>query len=426
MNASGFSELANRPAFISKEINHPMQFTVEQEPAILAEYRDDCEECHDEIENLAIHLEQHPDDLDTVTRLRNILDDLSTSSSKLSLAPIIENIELIVQAFDFMLEHQRYPTAFSDYLLLLLDRLLVIVRDVQHAGCIDMFKTQNIHVSLQDIVLSKTMEQLEQNIPVAIEHLTRESPLGQVELNETFDVELFGDDDDDAITLFDEPETPQPASPEIFISSGQDPIRESREFMASKTSDPLCYLADISDIHTDHGTHHTRFLQEIALAMNSMAGAPLAAEDLWAGICLHDIGLAHISDILNQKRKLTDEEFAQIRQHPVKGADLASRCGLSEDARLVILHHHEGIDGRGYPSGLQDGAISEGGKILAIVDAYHAMVTNRPHKRHTKNVLRAVSEINACSGTQFDPHWVRVFNECIKKYWLPMHENSCE
>ena len=403
-----------------------MHFTVDQEPGILAEYRDDFEEKHVEIENIAIHLEQYPGDIDTVTNLRNILDGLSISSSKLSLIPIIENIELIVQTFNFMLEQRRYPAAFSDYLLLLLDRLLVIVRDVQHTGTIDMFKTQNIHISLQDIVLSKTMDQLQENIPVAVEHLTRESPHGKTEHNETFDVELFGDDDDGIVLFDEEPETPQTPSAEVFITPEQDPVLEAHEFMDSKTSDPLIYLADISDTHTEHGVHHTRFLQEIALAMNTMAGSPLAVEDLWAGISLHDIGLAHISNILNKEGKLNEQELAQIQQHPVKGADLATRCGLNEDARLVILHHHEGVDGRGYPAGLKDGAISEGGKILAIVDAYHAMISNRPHKRHTKNVLRAVSEINACSGTQFDPHWVRVFNECIKKYWLPKHERSCD
>jgi len=65
--------------------------------------------------------------------------------------------------------------------------------------------------------------------------------------------------------------------------------------------------------------------------------------------------------------------------------------------------------------------ISVGAKILAIVDSFHAMIAIRPHKRHTKNILRAVSEINACSGTHYDPYWVNVFNNCIKDYWLPKH-----
>ena len=405
-----------------------MQFTVEQDREILAEYLGDYEELHDEIESLAIHLEERPEDLHAVRQLRNILDELSISSSKLSLVPIIENIDLIVQAFDFMLAQQRYPGTFSDYLLMLLDRLLIIVRDVEHSGGIDMFKTQNIHVSLQDIVLSKTMQALEQNIPVAIDHLTRESPYGKAAAKATYDVELFGDESaTDDITLFeDEEDTGSDGNDELFIITDQDPILATLDYMSEKTSDPLHYLGEVADIHTAHGTHHTRFLHEIALAMNMMADQVLDNEDLWAGICLHDIGLADMTDILSQDRKLSEDEIAQLRRHPIKGADLARRCCLNEDAELVILHHHESLDGRGYPAGLSKENISEGGKILAIVDSYHAMISRRPHKRHTKNVLRAVSEINAYSGTRYDPRWVSIFNRCIRDYWLPKHEASCD
>ena len=419
-----------------------MQFSVDQDPEILAEYRGDFEERLEEIENLAIYLERRPSNFNYVTRLRDLIDELSFSSSKLSLAPIIENVELIVQAFDLFLEQQRYPSSFSEYLLILLDRLLVIVRDVEHLGSIDMYQSQNIHVSLQGIALSKSVDQLEINIPQATTHLTRDPSNNQATLAPSAEVDLFDD-----IELFDAVEVMEAstAAPideadnsnnhgkesllpnlEFFVAKGQDPILLAREFMASKAADPLNYIGHISDIHTVHGTNHTAFLQEITLAMNILAGEPMSADDLWAGICLHDIGLADLSNILALERRLTDEEFTLIKQHPTKGASLAERCHLSEEAQLLILHHHESYDGRGYPFGLKGDGISEGGRVLAIADSYHAMVSKRPHKRHTKNVLRAVTEINACSATHYDPLWVDVFNHCIKKYWLPRHENSCE
>ena len=98
-----------------------MQFTVDQEPDSLAEYRSDFEELHEEIESLAIQLEQQPGDLEAVKQLRDILAQLRINSSTLSLVPIIENLELIVEVFDFMLEHQKYPPEFSEFLLILLD-----------------------------------------------------------------------------------------------------------------------------------------------------------------------------------------------------------------------------------------------------------------------------------------------------------------
>jgi len=137
-----------------------MRLPVDQETDSLIEYRERIEELNDYIEGLAISLESDPSSLAPLSELRDIFHELWISSTKLNLIPISENIEILVKAFDFMLEQGFYPVTFSEFLLLLIDRLLLIARDVEYTGEIDMLKAQNIHISLQHIILSDSIPEL--------------------------------------------------------------------------------------------------------------------------------------------------------------------------------------------------------------------------------------------------------------------------
>lgn len=97
---------------------------------------------------------------------------------------------------------------------------------------------------------------------------------------------------------------------------------------------------------------------------------------------LHDIGKSKIpNEILNKPGKLTDEEFAVMKQHPVLGYQiLKDNPGLSDQIKLGVLQHHEKINGRGYPMGIESPQISTFAKIISVVDIYDALVTERPYK----------------------------------------------
>ncbi len=397
-----------------------MELPVSLDIETLIGYRETFEQRHQGIEHLAISLEDNPHDLTPLPTLRSELKELWVGSTQLSLAPISENVEILVQAFDFMIEHNAYPPAFSEYLLLLMDRLLAIARHVENHRSIDLERAQRIHVSLQYVILCKSIEELAERIPSAIAQVACEIPeVGNANAKQS-DVVLF-DDTESAPEIFDDkPSGAEIETVELFIPTGSvDPFTEALDFIRSREEDPLSLLGELSDRQSRHGTRHTLFLQELALAMNIMEGEPITHEALWAGICLHDIGLAHLSDILEKPGKLTSEERDLIRQHPIKGAAFADKIAYSPECKHVVLEHHERLDGRGYPFGLRGNEISDGGKIVAIVDSFHAMIATRPHKRHNKHLLRAVSEINACAETHYDPRWVNVFNQCLKKYWLP-------
>ena len=136
----------------------------------------------------------------------------------------------------------------------------------------------------------------------------------------------------------------------------------------------------------------------------SLAGAD--EEVLLAGILLHDIGKIFTpKEILYKPGPLTDEEWAIMRRHPVDGAEILERiAGLKEMADNV-RHHHECYDGSGYPDGLKGDQIPIGSRIAAVVDAFDAMVSDRPY-RAGMSVQQAIEELRRCQGKQFDPQVV--------------------
>jgi HD-GYP domain-containing protein (c-di-GMP phosphodiesterase class II) len=127
--------------------------------------------------------------------------------------------------------------------------------------------------------------------------------------------------------------------------------------------------------------------------------------ELRFGAPLHDIGKVAVDRaVLRKSGPLTLDELAAIRTHPWAGADLVMPIRSARRALPYVLFHHERWDGTGYPSGLRGDAIPVSARLLAIADAFDAMVSPRPY-RHALTHERALLEISACAGTQFDP-WI--------------------
>ena len=130
---------------------------------------------------------------------------------------------------------------------------------------------------------------------------------------------------------------------------------------------------------------------------------------------LHDTGKVDIPmEILTKTSKLTPQEYNIIKKHPLKGAQILRPLQILKPVIPIILHHHEKYDGTGYPSRLKKGQIPEGARIMAVADAFEAMVYGRPY-RERKDIASAIKEIKKKSGTQFDPNVVEAFLKIIKK-----------
>jgi hypothetical protein len=134
----------------------------------------------------------------------------------------------------------------------------------------------------------------------------------------------------------------------------------------------------------------------------------------YAGM-LHDVGKLGVpTSVLQKSGSLTDDEYAAIQLHPMRGLDIVREIGFLDEALAGIMHHHERIDGRGYPMGLAGDEIPEFARVLAVADAFDAMTSNRSY-RGARPVPEAVAELLKWAGTQFDPAFVDAFVTAIAR-----------
>jgi len=166
-------------------------------------------------------------------------------------------------------------------------------------------------------------------------------------------------------------------------------------------------LLDLKDLNT--GVHSTR-LAEWALRVARKLNIP--EEHLYqveVAALLHDIGKIGVPDAtLKKAGPLTAEERALINRHPEYSWSILRLFPGLQEASLYALHHHESIDGTGYPAGLKGSDIPLVSRIVSVIDAYDAMVSNRCYRQGLPHD-EAVRRLLASSGTQFDSTVVKVF-----------------
>lgn len=142
-----------------------------------------------------------------------------------------------------------------------------------------------------------------------------------------------------------------------------------------------------------------------------LSGAELV--NLKYAALLHDLGKIGVPDsILKKPGRLTDDEYATIKDHPVVGAAILDPINFLSRAKEIIRHHHEHYNGFGYPDGLKADKINIQGRIIAVVDAFDAMRSDRPY-RSARTQQEALDELNRLAGKQFCPQCVQAFVEVL-------------
>ena len=135
------------------------------------------------------------------------------------------------------------------------------------------------------------------------------------------------------------------------------------------------------------------------------------------GSLLHDIGKIGVPDaILRKPARLTEEEWREMRLHPVYGQQILSGIGFLEGAARVVAQHHEKWDGTGYPAGLKGGEIDLNARIFAVADAFDAMTSDRVY-RAGRPYDHARAELERCAGRHFDPRVVEAFKLVPAAEW---------
>ncbi len=170
---------------------------------------------------------------------------------------------------------------------------------------------------------------------------------------------------------------------------------------------------------------HVRRTQLMGAELGRRIGlSDVQQSDLSLLCLLHDIGKIGVPlEILNKPGKLTAEEWQVLRSHAVKGYQIANSSSELRGIAEMILHHHERWDGAGYPDGLARESIPLLSRIIAVVDAYDAMVNNRSY-RPALSQEAALNELKRCAGSQFDPSIVSEFIQLIET--LPKVESATD
>jgi len=173
----------------------------------------------------------------------------------------------------------------------------------------------------------------------------------------------------------------------------------------------LVSLVDLRDAYT--GSHSSRVAGYVRATGLRMGLPDAQLDNVVMAALLHDIGKIGVPDhVLLKPGRLTEEEFGHIRKHPELGWMALKNIEDFKSISLMVLHHHERMDGAGYPGGLKGSAIPLGSRIIAVADSYDALTTNRPY-RSARTKQQAVDELLRCVDTQFDARVLNAFWDAL-------------
>lgn len=180
----------------------------------------------------------------------------------------------------------------------------------------------------------------------------------------------------------------------------------------NETIGSLAAAVDARDATTER---HSQRVTELAVSLGRWIGMGEGElRDLERGALLHDVGKIGVSDlILLKPGKLTDEEWVQMRQHPLIGHEMLQNVSFLQGALPVVRHHHERWDGTGYPDRLRGEWIPKPARLFAVIDVYDALTSERPYRQPMPH-QEAIAVLHADAGSHFDAAMVEAFDAMMQ------------
>jgi diguanylate cyclase (GGDEF)-like protein/putative nucleotidyltransferase with HDIG domain len=176
--------------------------------------------------------------------------------------------------------------------------------------------------------------------------------------------------------------------------------------------DTVTALANTVDAKDHYTRGHSQTVSRLASQIARQMGlAENLIEEVRLGGILHDIGKIGVPEtVLNKSTRLTAEEYELMKSHTLLGAQILEplRVKAIESIRGIVRHHHEMVDGKGYPDGLKGAHIPLGARIITVADCFDTMISERAYKPG-RTMQEAIEELRRCSGSQFDPEIVEAF-----------------
>ena len=180
----------------------------------------------------------------------------------------------------------------------------------------------------------------------------------------------------------------------------------------------MAKLIEAKDRYTEK--HSQRVIDYTNMILRELRVSYRLGETIKRAALVHDIGKIGTRDAtLTKPGWLTTEEYEAVKAHPAAGAEILAKKASFGKEIPIVRHHHESLDGSGYPDGLAGTEIPLGARILAVADAYDAMTSPRPYKP-ARSREEAVAELRRCSGTQFDSEAVEALVRALEKEGGPI------
>lgn len=244
-------------------------------------------------------------------------------------------------------------------------------------------------------------------IPISV----KDQVIGVLSINSVSQEKRFNEDDLKLMTIFSSQAASAIENARLF----DEVLKKTIELEASRFDSikALAEALETKDIYTRG--HSDRMVEYATKIADRLGLSEQEKEFMKYGAILHDIGKIGIPDhILNKPGRLNSEEYEMMKSHPIKGADIIREISFLAAVIPIVLYHQERYDGKGYPEGLAGEEIPIGARIISVLDAFDAMMSDRPY-RPAPGADRAVEELKRCSGTQFDPKAVSAFLNILEE-----------
>lgn len=191
-------------------------------------------------------------------------------------------------------------------------------------------------------------------------------------------------------------------------------LYEQMRLIYHDTIQAFAAAIDAKDVYTkNHSYRVARYAVAIA---KEMGWSEMDVEGVYIAGLLHDVGKIVLNtDLLNKKAPLTFEDIQEIKKHPNFSYKIISKVRFPwKDLLHIVKHHHERVDGSGYPDALTDDNLTEGAKVLTLADSFDAMTTSRPYKRKL-DLTESLEEMKRCLNKQFDTRIMAAFCSVLEK-----------
>lgn len=356
----------------------------ELEPDMLADLREEISDLYESSLQNLVELELCPDDKEMQRALFRSVHTIKGDLGLVGFLPMIEVLQYLEDVLDMMRKGDiEYSSGLHDLVVRLLDVVATFVEECVNSGQAEYDKNAVDRISTIIKMISKDNH---------AEHtILLKKALG-------------------AFSSHDNTEEPQSVPLRCEIGKTGVP----KNITAEQHTDILFFRELMRPIEKRAGFIEGRADKIAALAsyINSLSNTPIDDAQLAVACYTHDFGMAFLPEkIINNKAKLSDMEHNLIRSHVYKSTRLLENMTIWDEARKIIMQHHERADGSGFPLGLKGNDICDGANLLAIVETY-INLTQPDHPENTpQSEVDAVITINKQFKGNFSTKWLRLFNQ---------------